>query len=379
MTSRTAILMLLAASATAAAPAAAQQMVWTRAERPAWLGVSYDVHWMAGEGTCEPRVVVEAVVPGAPADRAGLQPGDAIVALDGEPIAAARLQRVASRLSAGDSVRLRVSRGGRVLQVLAVADYRPDRPPRVLRLDGGGLEASDLPVVRLIGDTLMARNLHATGFRPARGYWVAYDDGRAEYRRIRRFPDDGMDRRVLELLRCAATNQAAAPAAAPVPPGRVRVDLHALQVRADSLREVIARRALSREDVEAVIRMRGEPIVDVASAPEVDGPRREVSVFTFSDHVAAAERGVAGAEFVEMEPELAEYFRGVGDGLLVLRVAEGSPAARAGLRPGDVVTSAAGRPMHAVGQLRALLALPGEVALRVVRHGRTREITIPRD
>lgn len=45
-----------------------------------------------------------------------------------------------------------------------------------------------------------------------------------------------------------------------------------------------------------------------------------------------------GVEFEHLEPQLAEYF-GVKGGLLVRLVASGSPANRAGLRPGDVILS----------------------------------------
>lgn len=385
MRRRSAILVLFALPAAvgaAATSAAAQRTAWSEPSRPAWLGVSYDVHWLARDGACQPRVVVETVVSGAPADRAGLRPGDAIVALNGESVGSMRLELISSHLSAGDSVRLRVARGGTVREVVAVADHRPARPPTGLTSRrGGGFSASDAPVIRLIGDTLVARNLDLAGTGRSRGYWVAYDDGRADYRRIDRFSGDAMDRRVADLLSCAASTRARGPV-----PTAVRVDVRAVQARADSLRQVMALRALSRDDQEGAIRLRRLPTVPRAAAPpEPTAPTadHDVAVYPFhvADHVAAGERGVAGAEITALEPELAEYFRGVRAGLLVLRVAPGSPAERAGLRPGDVITGGGGRSLESVGELRLLLTLPDPtpIDLRLVRQGRTRTVTIRRD
>lgn len=385
MTRRSTILVLLvlpAAAGAASTPAAAQWTAWAEPSRPAWLGVSYDVHWVAREGGCQPRVVVETVVSGAPADRAGLRPGDAIVALNGESVGSLRLELLSSRLSSGDSVRLRLARGGEVREVVAVADRRPPRPPTGLTVRrDGGFSASDAPIVRLVGDTLVARNLDMAKSGRARGYWVAHDDGRADYRRLGRFSGDPMDRRVADLMACAASTQAMAPASP-----AIRVDRRSVQARADSLRVVMAQRALTRQAPEGSVRI--HRLRRAETAPLPPGVRElpaepGVSVFSYhvGDHLVAGERGVAGAEITALEPELAEYFRGARQGLLVLRVAPGSPAERAGLRPGDVITSGGGRSLDTVGELRLLLALPdpNPIELRVVRQGRARTLTIRRD
>lgn len=382
MTRRGTIMVLLVLPAGVAdAPAAAQWTAWAEPSHPAWLGVSYDVHWVAREGGCQPRVVVETVVSGAPADRAGLRPGDAIVALNGESVGSLRLELLSSRLSSGDSVRLRLARGGEVREVVAVADRRPPRPPTGLTLRrAGGFSASDAPIVRLVGDTLVARNLDMAKSGRARGYWVAHDDGRADYRRLGRFSGDPMDRRVADLMACAASTRAMAPASP-----AILVDRRSVQARADSLRVVMAQRALTREAPEGNVRI--QRLRQAESAPLPPGvrepPEPGVSVFTYhvGDHLIAGERGVAGAEITALEPELAEYFRGARQGLLVLRVAPGSPAERAGLRPGDVITSGGGRSLDTVGEFRLLLALPdpSPIELRVVRQGRTRTFTIRRE
>ena len=380
----------LAAAATLAGglapPAEGQNGVWIPSTHPAWLGISYDVEWLAMEGSCESRVVIESVVQGAPADRAGLRPGDALVSVNGSPPGQS-LQLASSRLAVGDSVRLRVIRDGRVREILAVAGRRPDRPPLTLRRKDDGLVSSDAPVIRVKADTLVARNIELTGYRGSRGYWIASEDGRAEYRRTNRFSGDAMDRQVVDLLLCAARTESAAPPA----PRAVRVDVRALQARADSLREVLVRRSQTRPVEARSVAPGARGGVRITSverdrpqlAPGAPAPPPPTHVYAFSvtDHLSAAERGVAGAEVAALEPELAEYFRGVSDGLLVLRVAPGTPADRAGLRPGDVITAGGGRSLEAVQDLRLLLTIPDPtpVELRVVRQGRTRVVTVRRD
>jgi serine protease Do len=80
-------------------------------------------------------------------------------------------------------------------------------------------------------------------------------------------------------------------------------------------------------------------------------------------------RGRLGVSIQEITPELAEYF-GVKSGVLVSSVTPDSPAAKAGLKAGDVITAIDGK---AVGSTRELLqALPNgdgshEVDLTYVR------------
>jgi S1-C subfamily serine protease len=82
------------------------------------------------------------------------------------------------------------------------------------------------------------------------------------------------------------------------------------------------------------------------------------------------ESAVAGAELEQLNPGLAEYFGGVGEGVFVLRIAEGTPAATAGLRPGDIVQSVNGRRVSTIGELRDAVAdASGTITLRVLRKG----------
>ena len=66
-------------------------------------------------------------------------------------------------------------------------------------------------------------------------------------------------------------------------------------------------------------------------------------------------------------------------GLEVVQLLDGSPAAAAGVRPGDLIVELDGRPIEGVGDLQRLLdgdLIGRRVALRVARDGRLRELAI---
>ena len=89
-------------------------------------------------------------------------------------------------------------------------------------------------------------------------------------------------------------------------------------------------------------------------------------------------RSVAGAEFAEMNEGLSSYF-GTDEGVVVLKVAEGTPAARAGLRAGDVVVRVNDQGISAIDELRRAVAraqtrAPRTVTLQVIRRGERRDL-----
>ncbi len=79
-----------------------------------------------GYGRAYIPAVVDSVVPGRPAERAGLQRGDSIVAVDGTPVR--RWDEVTRRIStsAGQEIALDVVRDGRTVTVRVTPELRPD-------------------------------------------------------------------------------------------------------------------------------------------------------------------------------------------------------------------------------------------------------------
>ncbi len=93
-------------------------------------------------------------------------------------------------------------------------------------------------------------------------------------------------------------------------------------------------------------------------------------------------RGYLGVVVQQLTPELAASFGlDVRQGILVAHVGEGSPAARAGLREGDVIVEYQGRPVEDVGSFRNRVSLtePGTTqSLTILRNGerKTLKVTI---
>ena len=84
---------------------------------------------------------------------------------------------------------------------------------------------------------------------------------------------------------------------------------------------------------------------------------------------------LAGAELARVTPDLGESF-GVKNGVLVLSVGANTPASRAGLRGGDVITRVDGRDVETPLQFQRALqkANDDEVRLSVVRKRKTIEV-----
>lgn len=86
-----------------------------------------------------------------------------------------------------------------------------------------------------------------------------------------------------------------------------------------------------------------------------------------------------GLELDALGPQLADYF-GIkdGQGLLVKRVAEDSPASRAGLKAGDVITRANGQKMATLGEwMKILHANRGKaIPLELIRDRKQQTLTL---
>ncbi|MEY5099562.1 MAG: hypothetical protein RJA36_2281 [Pseudomonadota bacterium] len=91
-------------------------------------------------------------------------------------------------------------------------------------------------------------------------------------------------------------------------------------------------------------------------------------------------RGWIGVEPQELTPELAAYFdTELQDGVMITGVLQNGPAARAGVRPGDVIVAVAGKPVRNVAALLAAVAAlpPGQPAqFEVVRRKSRQQLEV---
>jgi serine protease Do len=91
-------------------------------------------------------------------------------------------------------------------------------------------------------------------------------------------------------------------------------------------------------------------------------------------------RGRLGVQTSELTPELAEYFGAKDGGVLVARVTADSPAAKAGLKVGDVITSVNGDRVRDTSELMdELRDKEGDVTLGIVRDKRASSVTATLD
>ena len=121
------------------------------------------------------------------------------------------------------------------------------------------------------------------------------------------------------------------------------------------------------------------PTPSVAPIPPTpaEAPEAPLIVLNSLPPIGGEMGALAGAELRRVG-ELKEYF-GVADGVLVLRVSPQTPAARAGLRDGDVIVMAAGRPVSSVSALQgALERHSGErkLSIEVVRRKAKQTLTL---
>lgn len=117
-----------------------------------------------------------------------------------------------------------------------------------------------------------------------------------------------------------------------------------------------------------------------ASASAAANPCTQASNHSAFEQVeSSTSRGRLGVDVMSLTPELRKHFGAEQDrGVLVARVEPRSPAAQAGLEPGDVLTAVQGRKVADAVDVRAALAdVPrGEaVAIELVRDGKPLELS----
>jgi S1-C subfamily serine protease len=394
-----------AASATWTGTAGAQPTA-QRSENAGWLGFTLDT-----ESPASYRI--GAVEPGSPADKAGVRAGDNILSVNNLPpsrffavvearalestpsgagvtgalgaspgagagIIVTKAKTLTSELKAPaaavtryaphDTVRLRLRRDGweRTITLVAVVPPSAAPLPRAEPFDFNALHIKSIELIK--GSA--AVNLY--GKAAANGVVVINTD------RVR-----ALSRALLDTARAALAESPRRPDGLEDAGGAAQTTSSGTTISA-TLRD-LQQTPMSRAPlyiVDGVIMPSGLAWDTLLGRRDSTQNRRGEPVRTLDPSLAvlqAAERGVAGAEFVEMNYDLGTYFAGVTDGLLVVRVSAGTPASNAGLKAGDVVRGVGNLSVRTMTQLRAAVGGgTGPIALRVVRRGMVLTLTVPR-
>jgi predicted metalloprotease with PDZ domain len=304
--------------------------------RPGIIGVTFDNDAERNEGV---RII--GVRPGSPAERAGVREGDVVVRLNGDEAVTA-FEVLPGHLQAGDSVRLRIRRDGGERDVVVVAEARPATRYSLI---GPGAEGQ--PLVLFNGDSLNIP-LEALTFR--------IDSLRTQLMELNEGP---LRIQVDSLVRLFGDSA-----------GVWSQRIPRMEFRLEPGREGEMFRIESR-----IGELEGETFRLENEAAGLEGRVFEVERPFFME---LGRRAAAGAQLAPMNEGLAGYFGGQREGALVLEVSPESPAARAGLRPGDVIVSAGGREVEDPADVRDALnrADEGRVQLEVIRQGRRQELSL---
>jgi C-terminal processing protease CtpA/Prc len=299
---------------------------------PDWKKVETEtgVRW---EFASPPEIV--QVYAGSPAARAGLRPGDVIVAINGSDITTGEGGSVFGAIRIGVPIEFRVRRGSRVANVVVT--------PGTMAEAFGEEEI------------VMKYTPHFDSVRVQ--LKVMYEGLPKLYVAIKEA------REALARTEAEAERTSSAAQLRRVEQQRAQID--SMQRQLEQWNQEIRVYTDSLAAKTLYVKPRTAPDVEVQVAPEGR------AVLIYSD-------AVAGARFKALSEDspLAEYF-GVESGLLVTELVENTPAHMAGLREGDVVISVDGRTVRSVKEMRKLLAGTDDATVAFVRKGKKHTCTIP--
>ena len=323
-----------------------------------WLGVQvaslYECTWDTTEQwkLCELVLHVERVQEDGPADLAGMLPGDRLIGLNGETFTVESANRLFGTVRPGTPVTIDIQREDEHRFVRLTPVPRPAEPSRIVAWRGPG-PARRLPQVYVVPTAPQLRT-------------------------------DGSSSLALTVRRDGA-EISVVPSAVRVIDGAIhvaaiegdsdieRIDLiEALPIQFDIGREFRAvwdstytlwlDKLVMLGDRLATELARGERVSVTLDRRRLGGVVE-----------AALTRRLAGAAFEPVQGKVARSLAGIDSGLLVQRVIPGTPAARLGLRRGDVVIEADGRACTEVQHLREVLmrGQGRDITLKWVRDGTT--------
>jgi hypothetical protein len=376
---------LLMAAGTASA--AAQGIVTRVQQQRAYLGFSYVAEQFGPRGNRSAGIVVVDVVDGSPAARAGLAIDDTILSINDIRVSDQFVSSLSSSLEPGDRVRLRIRRDGREREITVEAARRPpDYGLATPRTDVWSYAISPdsmrgrlrvfLDSARIALDTMRFPDFRVET-TPGGGVWMFTDSARVQMLpdsawlrtgRAMIYPRDSFFMHVDTLAFSGAWPNASAfsfnsdSIFGHLDSLFVRAMPRGFSFKADTIR-------LPRFDGQLeggrIFGLRGDSLFKFETLPGGAGIAR----FGMS--------AIAGAELTELNEGLGEYF-GADEGVLVVRVPDRTPAARAGLEAGDVIVRANGRDVSTVSELRRAVTRSGDdpVRLEIIRRNSRRTIEL---
>lgn len=361
---------LLTLSAPGAELAAQEaEMVWVSREK-ARIGVLLEETCAAspgGDTVCDSPPVVSSVVVNGPADVAGVRARDTLLAVNGLDVTRPTGRAALLGLEAGVPVKLDIGREGGRRSIEVTPEVRPAEPyvevrtffgpPEDMAEEARGrVRVLRVPSMRTRPDEIEVR-LDSV-LSPGNDFVFFHQDSAG------RFQIEVGDREkghvILEQLRQRES--------LPDRPGVSVWENEELARRLAQARDSSFRSARVRLD--SLVRLRGQYL-------SFGGDSLGVSFWSesgadpqgsWSYHVRPREipdplrtlllsdLRVGGAEFRQLSGDLAEYFDGADEGLLVLRVIGDTPADRMGLKDGDVVVEVDGLKCSTINVLRDALA-----------------------
>lgn len=333
-----------------------------------WLGFSYSTNTQSTGGRTTTAVVIQQVHDGSPAQAAGLQVGDTVTTINDIRVSEQLLSSLGYSLAPGDQVRVGIRRAGRVRTITLTAAERPAEfalPPEpgnfVFELNADSIR--DRMRIYMDSARITLDSMHLPRMRIERtpgGVWMYTDTGRVRVLRpdsawtatYEVFPRDSLRnffeyRFPRDSMRFMFDSAFA----------RVLPDMRSLEFHVDSLR--------TRMDTVHWL------------MPD----RSDVWVGSPGGITIIGSRAIAGAELTELNPGLGEYF-GTDEGVLVVRVPDDTPAARAGLQAGDVVVNVNGNAIDDISSLRRRISQvrAGEsIRLGILRKKQSRTIELKKE
>ena len=338
---------ILAAAMFAAVAVPVRAQVYYSSVTPrGWLGISFTQSKMDMNGQRSSVVVITDVTADSPARRAGVQSGDTLLRVNDFRASSELLGSMGASVEPGDTVRFVVKRGGRERDIAIVVAERPANlafmTPGV-RMDGfKGVYTIDPDSVR--GRTrLFVDSIYAT-------------IDTAHFRSMFRFDTlAGFRSLIMDSVFHGAL------------PGQA----FQYSIIGDSIRGQF--RALTMDS------LMPSKFFEF-TAPDATFNFGDGQGFITRSYMLGA-RAFGGADLVDLNGPLGEYF-GAREGVLVVRVPDNSPAERAGLEEGDVITKVNGTSVSSAKELREAAEQAGPrtpIRLSALRHGKSVNLELKRD